>query len=398
MWFFFFFFFFWLFSKLSSNIFFLPSTECQSEHNRCGMFGSMGQIREGCEMDSLSAHASQARKQLDWRTWQVWQGLRGGPQSVKERRKERKEGREEENKEIREAGREGRKKEGFICGTHISLTSAAALLCHLLWKLSQGTWLLSAGGTMCVRVPGTQQAVNKVRVTPTLALAVKGAVAQGTSQIIFPPGLHHARGSQDPQLLVSPREATEYQGLLWPPSHSMCPYGKCVSAWKTQSSWCVHKHRPPSLSFGVPTSYSSHTSSPWVLFTCFPLHLASSMDGRSFPAMFGSMAGNGQGEVRGGMVGLTRSYKDQLCGGTSIALDVQSIIQRVNLLPAFLLYFFMLKMYLSQLSGKESACQAGHMGLIPGLGRFPWRRKWQPSPVFLPGKSRGQRSVVSYSP
>ena len=27
-----------------------------------------------------------------------------------------------------------------------------------------------------------------------------------------------------------------------------------------------------------------------------------------------------------------------------------------------------------------------------------WRRKWQPSPVFLPGKSHGQRSLVRYSP
>ena len=27
-----------------------------------------------------------------------------------------------------------------------------------------------------------------------------------------------------------------------------------------------------------------------------------------------------------------------------------------------------------------------------------WRRKWQPTPVFLPGKSRGQRSMVDYSP
>ena len=31
------------------------------------------------------------------------------------------------------------------------------------------------------------------------------------------------------------------------------------------------------------------------------------------------------------------------------------------------------------------------------LGRFPWRRKWQPSPVFLPGKSHGQRSLAGYS-
>ena len=34
---------------------------------------------------------------------------------------------------------------------------------------------------------------------------------------------------------------------------------------------------------------------------------------------------------------------------------------------------------------------------IPGLGRS-WRRKWQSTPVFLPGKSHGQRSLVGYSP
>ena len=31
-------------------------------------------------------------------------------------------------------------------------------------------------------------------------------------------------------------------------------------------------------------------------------------------------------------------------------------------------------------------------------GKIPWRRKWQPPPVFLPGKSHGQRSLVGYSP
>ena len=30
--------------------------------------------------------------------------------------------------------------------------------------------------------------------------------------------------------------------------------------------------------------------------------------------------------------------------------------------------------------------------------KIPWRKKWQPSPVFLPGKSHGQRSLVDYSP
>ena len=31
-------------------------------------------------------------------------------------------------------------------------------------------------------------------------------------------------------------------------------------------------------------------------------------------------------------------------------------------------------------------------------GKIPWRRKWQPTPVFLPGESHGQRSLAGYSP
>ena len=50
-----------------------------------------------------------------------------------------------------------------------------------------------------------------------------------------------------------------------------------------------------------------------------------------------------------------------------------------------------------QLGFKESAYNAGDSGLIPGSGRSPWRRKWQPTPVFLPGESHGQRSLVGYS-
>ena len=46
---------------------------------------------------------------------------------------------------------------------------------------------------------------------------------------------------------------------------------------------------------------------------------------------------------------------------------------------------------------KKPPANAGDTSLIPGLGRFPWRRKWQPTPVFLPGESHGQRSLVGYS-
>ena len=37
-------------------------------------------------------------------------------------------------------------------------------------------------------------------------------------------------------------------------------------------------------------------------------------------------------------------------------------------------------------------------GLIPGSRKISWKRKWQPTPVFLPGKSHGQGSLVGYSP
>ena len=34
----------------------------------------------------------------------------------------------------------------------------------------------------------------------------------------------------------------------------------------------------------------------------------------------------------------------------------------------------------------------------PWVRKIPWRREWQPTSVFLPGKSRGQRSLAGYSP
>ena len=38
------------------------------------------------------------------------------------------------------------------------------------------------------------------------------------------------------------------------------------------------------------------------------------------------------------------------------------------------------------------------MGSVPGLGRLPWRRKWKPTPVFLPGKFNEQRSLADDNP
>jgi len=53
------------------------------------------------------------------------------------------------------------------------------------------------------------------------------------------------------------------------------------------------------------------------------------------------------------------------------------------------------------LNGKESTCNIGNLQekwVRSLFGKIPWRRKWQPMPVFLPGKFHGQRNLASYSP
>ena len=47
---------------------------------------------------------------------------------------------------------------------------------------------------------------------------------------------------------------------------------------------------------------------------------------------------------------------------------------------------------------KNSLAKGGDIGLIPGSGRFPWRREWLPTLVSLPSKCHGLRSLVGYSP
>ena len=49
------------------------------------------------------------------------------------------------------------------------------------------------------------------------------------------------------------------------------------------------------------------------------------------------------------------------------------------------------------LSGKDSTCLYRRCRLDPWIRKIPWRRKWHPTPILLPGKSHGQRSLVGYS-
>ena len=51
-----------------------------------------------------------------------------------------------------------------------------------------------------------------------------------------------------------------------------------------------------------------------------------------------------------------------------------------------------------RLSGKEPVCQCRRPRFDPWVRKIPRRRKWQATPVFLPGKSHGQRSLAGYHP
>ena len=65
-----------------------------------------------------------------------------------------------------------------------------------------------------------------------------------------------------------------------------------------------------------------------------------------------------------------------------------------------LLYVFAIHTYGLpwQISGKESTCQCRRCGFDPWVGKIPWRRKWEPTPVFSLGKSHEQTILAGYSP
>ena len=62
--------------------------------------------------------------------------------------------------------------------------------------------------------------------------------------------------------------------------------------------------------------------------------------------------------------------------------------------PAFSLSSFILRWH----SDKEFACECRRHGFNPWVWKIPCRKKWEPTPVFLPGKLHGQRRLAGCSP
>ena len=71
-------------------------------------------------------------------------------------------------------------------------------------------------------------------------------------------------------------------------------------------------------------------------------------------------------------------------------LRISSLIHNMQ---QHLIVFIMLR-----LTDKEPACQCRRRGFDPWVGKIPWRRKWQHSPIFVAGNSHGKRSLEGYKP
>ena len=61
------------------------------------------------------------------------------------------------------------------------------------------------------------------------------------------------------------------------------------------------------------------------------------------------------------------------------------------------IYFISIYLLPRWLSSKESTCQCRRWRFNPWVGKIFWRKKWQPTPVFLSEKSHGQKSLVGCS-
>ena len=84
----------------------------------------------------------------------------------------------------------------------------------------------------------------------------------------------------------------------------------------------------------------------------------------------------------------------------TVSIVSPSICHEVTGLDAMILVFWMLnfKPRFPRGSDARVCLQCGRPKFNPWVGMIPWRRKWHPTPVFLSGKSHGQRSLTSYSP
>ena len=88
-------------------------------------------------------------------------------------------------------------------------------------------------------------------------------------------------------------------------------------------------------------------------------------------------------------------------GNTPEWVAMPSSRRRYFLLSLYFFLLFVIWSFPGGVSGREPACQCRRLGrceLDPWVRKIPWRRKWQPTPVFTPREAHGQCSLGGYRP
>jgi len=92
------------------------------------------------------------------------------------------------------------------------------------------------------------------------------------------------------------------------------------------------------------------------------------------------------------MVDTAVSCKRKARAGANLRGDVHLYIH------TYIMYAHIYMGFPGGSDGKEAGLQCRRSGFDPWVGKIPWRRAWQPTPVFLPRESHAQWSPVGYSP
>ena len=110
-------------------------------------------------------------------------------------------------------------------------------------------------------------------------------------------------------------------------------------------------------------------------------------------------------ESRALQAGKLLSYSSLYCSGVSLRIEIGDSFENIIEINIDAIWFRHLNVGVGGSPGgandKEPTCQQRRRKrpkFDPWIGEILWRRAWQPTPVFLPGESHGQRSLAGCSP